>query len=147
MCKEVLVSEELRIGEQHFPPGKPIIVVDEDYRLRLSRMQYHDYLQTEYWKRVKNWVEIFCNGHCQGCGVVSRVEIHHNNYGCRGRETRHDLIALCPDCHSKLHGKYKVPVQPPKQERKAMKKRHKRHTRWVNPSSKTWWKKAKSTTT
>lgn len=37
-----------------------------------------------------------------------RLNVHHRNYDCHGKEHKHykaDLICLCEDCHQKFHDK------------------------------------------
>ncbi|MBO0863481.1 MAG: hypothetical protein J2P16_00205 [Mycobacterium sp.] len=53
-------------------------------------------------------------GRCEDCGETRRLELHHLRYWTEpdwhgdseridGRETPHDLDALCRDCHHSQH--------------------------------------------
>jgi 5-methylcytosine-specific restriction endonuclease McrA len=69
----------------------------------LKSLNYEDYLQTEHWKHFVKECKKFFNNECQLCGNEKSLQVHHNNYKNRGRETFNDVVLLCKDCHSKFH--------------------------------------------
>lgn len=74
----------------------------------ISRMDYHEFLQTPYWKCVSDTIKHRAGRKCCVCGSVKNLNVHHKNYGARGYEhltLEYDLICLCNDCHKKIHGK------------------------------------------
>lgn len=69
-----------------------------------NRPTYHEYLQSPEWKATRN-AAIERAGHaCQFCRSTNRLEVHHNTYERIGREEPGDLVVLCHECHSTLHG-------------------------------------------
>lgn len=71
----------------------------------LKSTPYEDYLQTDYWQRVRKEVLRCANYRCQICNADAPLGVHHRAYDSRGEETWGDVAALCRDCHSKFHGK------------------------------------------
>ena len=47
--------------------------------------------------------------HCQLCGVIGRVDVHHNNYDHLWHEDDTDLIVLCTTCHKNFHDRFDPP--------------------------------------
>jgi 5-methylcytosine-specific restriction endonuclease McrA len=46
---------------------------------------------------------------CQCCGVMSNLEIHHQQFRSQSGEDREEnLITLCAPCHDIIHSKHKV---------------------------------------
>ena len=71
----------------------------------LRTMKYSDYLNTEHWKHFKSEVIRFYGASCQVCSSSDNLNVHHKTYDNRGRETFNDVVLLCRECHSKIHGK------------------------------------------
>lgn len=71
------------------------------------REEYHEYLQSAYWKQVSAAVKERAENRCQMCNGKDRLEAHHRTYEHRGREMEHlgDLICLCRNCHGFFHEK------------------------------------------
>ncbi len=41
---------------------------------------------------------------CQGCGVMSNLEVHHKQFRShRGDDSEENLITLCAPCHHQIH--------------------------------------------
>ena len=64
--------------------------------IRLERDQYEQLrlaiLQRDGWR-------------CQFCGAMTNLEVHHQTYrGRSGEDAEANLITLCNECHSTLHG-------------------------------------------
>ncbi len=65
--------------------------------------QYSAYLQTDKWKSKRAKVLERENWQCQGCGFSKAVHVHHTTYENLGDELLFQLVALCVNCHNKLH--------------------------------------------
>jgi 5-methylcytosine-specific restriction endonuclease McrA len=85
-----------------------------------SQAKYAAYLETFWWRRVREAALERANYTCGRCGyrrlpykvgMPKRLEVHHLNYGCLWRERPGDLAVLCEDCHADAHG---LPHRPPK---------------------------------
>jgi hypothetical protein len=67
---------------------------------------YHDW-SIPYKTRVA--VLTRARDHCEGCGRhvneygSARLDLHHLTYDRRGKEKPGDLLALCRDCHRRVH--------------------------------------------
>jgi hypothetical protein len=79
---------------------------------KLRLMPYRDFLQTNYWKVVADFVKRKAGMRCQLCNLGGgSVHTHHRTYRFHGREHEHveDLICLCANCHSRFHNKLERP--------------------------------------
>lgn len=80
--------------------------VDWDYiKNYICDMDYHDFLETPYWKAIAEKVKYKANFRCQICNSNERLNVHHRSYKNHGDELHHmgDLICICKDCHEKHH--------------------------------------------
>jgi hypothetical protein len=75
----------------------------EDMIRELNKMAYKDYLQTEHWQHFRLEALKFFKNKCCLCNSEKYLQVHHETYKNRGRETFNDVIVLCKDCHSKQH--------------------------------------------
>lgn len=74
----------------------------------MKRERYLEYLNSKEWKNKKSKVINRAKAFCEGCGETNKpLEVHHLTYDRIGDELLTDLVAFCPDCHSKAHGKTK----------------------------------------
>ena len=81
-------------------------VLRKELQTRLFYMPYAEYLKTEHWKWVRAAAIRRAKGRCQLCNrEAATFHVHHRTYERRGRERRADVVALCPACHAKHHGK------------------------------------------
>lgn len=69
------------------------------------KMDYQKFLQSEYWKSIREHIKSRDGGECVICGSRQNLHVHHKNYRHRGYEFRNDLHTLCGNCHAKFHGK------------------------------------------
>ena len=71
------------------------------------RMNYQDYLNSDYWKQVSQAVKKRAGYRCQICNSQHDLQAHHRCYDHRGNELQHldDLTCLCRRCHAIFHGK------------------------------------------
>lgn len=76
----------------------------------LRKMNYDDFLKTDYWKSVRKEKLRQCGCKCQICGAKNNLHVHHNSYIHHGDEYNHleDLIVLCKECHNLFHQKLHV---------------------------------------
>jgi len=67
---------------------------------------YNDYLQSDYWKELREKVLVRDNRQCVLCKNQNNLHVHHNSYRERGfgieKEMPH-LITLCEQCHRVFH--------------------------------------------
>jgi hypothetical protein len=64
---------------------------------------YASYLQTPEWKRRHALVMDRAKGMCEGCSTRRAVQVHHLTYARAGEEMLFDLVAVCRECHEKIH--------------------------------------------
>jgi hypothetical protein len=71
----------------------------------LKKLSYKDYLQTEWWKSVRQKALKRSLFRCQLCNNPEKLNVHHRSYENIGNEKDCDLITLCQWCHAKFHDK------------------------------------------
>lgn len=71
----------------------------------LASLPYRDFLETTYWKTVRDFVELERGGQCESCNSWYNLHVHHRTYEHRGSEWRflNDLELLCNTCHREQH--------------------------------------------
>jgi len=69
-----------------------------------GRVEYHEYLKSDHWKKVRENSLKRAGNKCQLCASKRLLEVHHNNYANLGYENPDDVIVLCHKCHGKHHG-------------------------------------------
>lgn len=72
---------------------------DEMVRQRTER--YHMYLQ---WAERCALVLDRANGICEGCRQRKATQVHHLTYQHAGEEFLWELVAVCRECHERVHG-------------------------------------------
>jgi len=100
----------VEIGEDPFLPdndNSKFIIYNYSKMIKAFRfMPYEEYLQTEHWLHFKAEALKASGYKCRVCnGNDVLLNVHHNNYDNRGRETFNDVIVLCEGCHGKFHNK------------------------------------------
>lgn len=65
--------------------------------------RYNAYLQSPEWARRRAAVLRRDGGICQGCGNRPATQAHHHHYRRVFDEMLFDLIAVCTECHEKIH--------------------------------------------
>ncbi len=68
------------------------------------RRLYAEYLASPAWRRKRQQVLDRDGGICQGCRKKAATEVHHLTYVRFGGEMLFDLVAVCDDCHYRIHG-------------------------------------------
>lgn len=74
----------------------------EEARCR-RRDEYHAYLQTPEWWSKRGLVMARASGLCEGCRMAKASEVHHLTYDHVRHEFLWELVAICRDCHQRLH--------------------------------------------
>jgi hypothetical protein len=64
---------------------------------------YQTYLQSTEWKEKREKVLLRAQGICEGCRENKATVVHHLNYKHVGDELLFELVALCEECHYKVH--------------------------------------------
>lgn len=70
----------------------------------MTKEEYKEYLQSEDWRLIRESRLRADNFTCQKCGSRQSLQVHHLTYERVGCECIKDLITLCKDCHSEVHG-------------------------------------------
>lgn len=65
---------------------------------------YADYLRSREWAERREKVMQRALGLCEGCRVRPAGEVHHLSYEHVTEEFLFELVALCGDCHARIHG-------------------------------------------
>lgn len=74
----------------------------------IKKLKYKDFLNTNYWKKIKEYKKYRSNYSCELCSVQNNLHVHHKTYKNHGHEIYreviyNDLVVLCEDCHHKFH--------------------------------------------
>lgn len=64
---------------------------------------YDVYLASPEWAAKRKKVMARAKGVCEGCGDRPPTEVHHLTYAHVSNEFLFELVALCHDCHERLH--------------------------------------------
>jgi len=70
--------------------------------------KYARHLASPEWQEIRQQVLWRCHGFCEGCNRAGVEHVHHltySTYNLVGRELLFELVGLCEDCHSTVHGK------------------------------------------
>lgn len=74
---------------------------------RLDKEKYKEYLNLESWKKFAKEIKLSKGCKCEMCGSEWNLNVHHLNYECLYKETEHDVVCVCKECHKKIHSKVK----------------------------------------
>jgi hypothetical protein len=66
---------------------------------------YNEYLQTPEWRARRQKVFDRAHGWCEGCGMRQAAQVHHKTYDHVGNEFLFELVAVCWQCHERLHAR------------------------------------------
>lgn len=67
------------------------------------QQSHQAYLTSSEWRDRKQLVMDRANGLCEGCRRSRPTEVHHLTYRNWGKEFLFELVALCGDCHDRVH--------------------------------------------
>lgn len=66
---------------------------------------YYAYLHSDEWKYRKTQALKRAGYRCSLCGTGKNLEVHHITYKNLFNENDDDLLAVCKNCHNKIHEK------------------------------------------
>jgi len=66
---------------------------------------HNAYLESPAWRERRRLVKERSQGLCEGCRAAASTEVHHLTYANWGQEFLFELVALCSDCHDRVHAK------------------------------------------
>lgn len=69
---------------------------------------YDAYLKTEEWKEIRKKVLFRAQDICEGCRENHAIHVHHLSYEHVGNEFLFELVAVCKDCHDRIHEKDEI---------------------------------------
>ena len=72
-------------------------------QLSASDNEYAQYLRSETWKLKRQKVLERAKGICEGCREREATQIHHLTYRHVQDEFLWELVAICDDCHNRVH--------------------------------------------
>ena len=65
--------------------------------------KYDVYLESDEWKEKREKVMERANHICEGCRTTEATQVHHLSYEHVGREFLFELVAICNECHNRIH--------------------------------------------
>jgi hypothetical protein len=83
-------------------------VIQKHVRIQRGRSEgfwkeYSVYLNSDDWRQKRTRVLQRAKGRCEGCGVKAATQVHHLTYKHAFAEFLFELVAICDDCHGRLH--------------------------------------------
>ena len=78
----------------------------ERYREEEQRafwVYYNEHLNSQEWREKCRLKRERAGNVCEGCGLKPVNHVHHLTYDNLGDELLFELVALCVECHQKLH--------------------------------------------
>ncbi len=80
---------------------------DKNESLTPRQIEHRLYLKTPQWLSKREKVIQRANHRCEGCGAYLGTlgQVHHKTYDNWKDEFLFELIYLCSDCHSRVHGR------------------------------------------
>lgn len=71
-------------------------------RVRISKREYNEYLKSDHWRLLRHSV-LSQRSSCERCKNRPPTQVHHLEYKNLFDVTSNDLVALCSDCHTRIH--------------------------------------------
>lgn len=65
--------------------------------------RYNAYLKTTEWRLKRQAVLTRANNWCEGCAARPATQVHHLSYDHVGNELLFELVAVCDECHQRIH--------------------------------------------
>lgn len=95
-----------QVSREKFTAGMILAKARKVWEPKLRVMPYQDFLQTDYWKLIRQHLMLARGSKCQKCGDSGELHIHHLSYDRRGMEhtALHHLKILCAKHHREVHG-------------------------------------------
>lgn len=73
---------------------------------------YADYLRSAEWAARRDKVMERASHRCEGCRERLATDVHHLTYEHVTQEFLFELVALCAECHDRIHGQPMRPRAP-----------------------------------
>lgn len=85
------------------------------FKLKLKELgfkRYTDYLKSDHWEKFR---KDYWKSHKKTCCCCKKaaLDLHHLTYKHLGKEKKTDVVALCRNCHDKVHKiirEHKIPL-------------------------------------
>lgn len=74
-------------------------------------MDYHAYIASPEWFRLRNRKVKSVGFRCEWCRQVKNLNVHHLHYRTLGHEDLDDLQVLCRQCHKHHHENGHLPEE------------------------------------
>jgi len=89
------------------PETVDLFPIENDYKAdrRVEKAEYDEYLASDAWKRRRQKVIERANGMCEGCLTEPARDVHHRTYKHFKQEFAFELLALCRQCHTRVHAR------------------------------------------
>ena len=78
------------------------LVFWEGQDVKVSK-EYAAYLKSPEWRAKSKLVILRAQGICEGCRERPATQAHHLTYEHRFNEFLWELVAICDDCHTRIH--------------------------------------------
>jgi len=79
----------------------------QKFRKQLDKLgfsSYSEYLKSPHWAELKNrYRKSKLPQDCFGCGQKNKLSYHHKTYKNLGHERTDQIVAVCDNCHKKIH--------------------------------------------
>ena len=100
--------EAKRKGEWNTVRRRYVAIQESRWRGSVEGKSYFqrshaDYLASREWAERRSLVMDRATGLCEGCRKARATEVHHLSYRNWGSEFLFELVALCGDCHDRIH--------------------------------------------
>jgi len=101
-------DENLKANWENSRNKEANLILGKDKQEREARRAkfwqwYDNYLNTQEWQKKRKLVLERANHTCEGCGINSAEKVHHLTYRHKGHEFLFELIAVCNECHDRIH--------------------------------------------
>ncbi len=74
----------------------------EKQAVKVSK-EYAAYLKSPEWRAKSRQVILRAQGMCEGCRERPATQVHHLTYEHRFNEFLWELVAICENCHARVH--------------------------------------------
>ncbi len=101
---ETSYHERLMKAREEFSKTHERIVIEQKKANNSWNIEqwYYGYLESEMWRRKREFILKRSNGKCERCGKKANY-VHHKTYERVGYEQPEDLMAVCKSCHGLEH--------------------------------------------
>lgn len=77
--------------------------VEKDRQREADRRERAPYYMTPQWRALRAKVFLRSARKCEGCAENPATEVHHLTYDNFGGEFLWELVAICHECHERVH--------------------------------------------